>query len=50
MVTASNLIKQVGNYYEISEGNLGSGSPSKLPRGLNALWSSGCLVDVPPLR
>ncbi|HXK18805.1 MAG TPA: amino acid ABC transporter substrate-binding protein, partial [Polyangiaceae bacterium] len=35
---AFNVIKQVGNYGEIYEKNVGMGSPLKFARGVNALW------------
>jgi general L-amino acid transport system substrate-binding protein len=47
---AYNIVKAVGNYGEIYERNVGMGSPIKLPRGLNALWSAGGLMFAPPLR
>lgn len=47
---AYNVIKQVGNYGEIFERNVGAGSPLKLERGLNALWTKGGLQYSPPLR
>ena len=40
---AYNVIKAVGNYEEIYERTIGKGSPYKLPRGLNNLWSKGGL-------
>jgi len=43
-------IKAVGNYGEIFERNLGQGSPLKLPRGVNALWTQGGLMFAPPIR
>jgi len=42
---AYNIIKQVGNYGEIFERNVGPKTPLGLPRGLNALWTQGG-VDV----
>src|SRR5471030_1922169 len=36
---AYNIIKQVGNYSESFERNVGAGSPLKLARGVNALWN-----------
>ncbi len=36
-----NVIKAVGNFGEIYERNLGSGSPYQLPRGINNLWTKG---------
>jgi general L-amino acid transport system substrate-binding protein len=47
---AYNIIKQVGNYGEIFERNVGQGSPLKLKRGLNALWTKGGLMYAPPIR
>src|SRR5690606_36258344 len=35
---ALNIIKQVGNYGESFERNVGKGSPLKIERGLNAQW------------
>ncbi len=45
-----NVIKGVGNYGEIFERNIGSGSPLKIARGLNALWSKGGLQYAAPIR
>lgn len=39
-----------GNYGEIFERNLGGGSPVKLSRGLNDLWTKGGLIYAPPVR
>ena len=47
---AYNEIKLVGNYGEIFERNLGAGSPMKLERGLNALWTKGGLIYPIPIR
>jgi general L-amino acid transport system substrate-binding protein len=47
---AYNIIKQVGNYGESFERNVGMGSPLKISRGLNALWSKGGLQYAPPIR
>ena len=44
------VIKQVGNYGEIFDRNVGAGSPLKIQRGLNALWNQGGLQYAPPLR
>lgn len=46
---AYQVIKQVGNYGEIFERNAGKGSPLKLDRGLNALYTQGGLIYAPPL-
>jgi general L-amino acid transport system substrate-binding protein len=45
-----NIIKQVGNYGESFERNVGMGSPLKIDRGLNALWTKGGLQYAPPIR
>jgi general L-amino acid transport system substrate-binding protein len=47
---AYNIVKQVGNYGEIFNRNVGEGSPLKIRRGLNALWSQGGLQYAPPIR
>ena len=47
---AYNVIRQVGNYGEIFERNVGAGSRLKLDRGLNAQWTAGGLQYAPPLR
>ena len=44
------IIKQVGNYGEVFERNVGQGSPLKITRGLNALWTKGGLQYAPPVR
>lgn len=44
------VIGQVGNYGEIYDRHLGNGSPLKLPRGINDLWSRGGLLVAPPVR
>ena len=45
-----NIIKQVGNYGESFERNVGMGSPLKLPRGANQLWTKGGLQYAWPVR
>ena len=47
---AYNIIKQVGNYGEIFERNIGASTPIGLARGLNALWTKGGLQYSPPFR
>jgi general L-amino acid transport system substrate-binding protein len=44
------IVKQVGNYGESFERNLGAQSPLKLPRGHMNLWTHGGLMMSPPLR
>lgn len=47
---AYNEIKAVGNYGDIFERNIGAGSPMKLERGLNNLWTKGGLLYAMPIR
>lgn len=47
---AYRVIKQVGNYGEVFERNLGKGSPLKLDRGLNKQWKDGGLIYAPPFN
>ena len=47
---AYQIIKQVGNYGEIFERNIGKSTPIGLARGLNALWTKGGLQYSPPFR
>ena len=43
------IIRHVGNYGEVFERNLGSGSPLAIPRGLNRLWRDGGIQYAPPI-
>ena len=45
-----NIIKQVGNYGESFDRNVGKDSPLKVERGQNALWTKGGLQYAPPIR
>lgn len=47
---AYNAIKQVGNYAEIFDRNLGQESPWKFQRGINALWRNGGVLYPLELR
>lgn len=47
---AYRIIKLVGNYGEVFEKNVGQGSPLKIARGQNALWTKGGLQYAPPVR
>lgn len=47
---ALNIIKQVGNYGESFERNVGKGSKLKIERGLNALYTQGGLMYAPPFK
>ena len=44
------VIKQVGNYSESYERTVGMGSPLKLKRGANELWTKGGLLFTPPFQ
>jgi general L-amino acid transport system substrate-binding protein len=44
------IVKAVGNYGEVFERNVGSGSPLAISRGLNNLWNKGGLQYAPPIR
>jgi general L-amino acid transport system substrate-binding protein len=46
----ANIIKTTGNYGEIFERNVGAGSPLKISRGINALWTKGGLQYGMPIR
>jgi general L-amino acid transport system substrate-binding protein len=45
-----NIVKQVGNYGESFERNVGSGSTLEIDRGLNKLWTQGGIRYAPPIR
>ena len=47
---AYRIVKQVGNYGESFERNLGPKSAVGLPRGANNLWTKGGLMYSPPVR
>lgn len=47
---AYRVIKNVGNYGEVYERNLGKGSQFQLDRGQNDLWTRGGLLYSPPFR
>ncbi|HET9903414.1 MAG TPA: amino acid ABC transporter substrate-binding protein [Xanthobacteraceae bacterium] len=47
---AYRIVKHLGNYGELFERNVGQGSPLKIARGLNALWTKGGLQYAPPVR
>ena len=46
---AREMIAEMGNFAEIYDRNLGEGSPYKLERGLNNLWSNGGVLYTPIL-
>jgi general L-amino acid transport system substrate-binding protein len=45
-----NIIKQVGNYGESFDRNVGKDSPLKLARGINQLWTKGGIMYGMPVR
>jgi general L-amino acid transport system substrate-binding protein len=47
---AYRIIKLIGNYGDSFERNIGQGSPLKITRGLNALWTKGGLQYGLPIR
>jgi general L-amino acid transport system substrate-binding protein len=47
---AARIIRHVGNYGEVYDRNVGSGSKLAIPRGLNQLWSAGGIQYAPPIR
>ncbi len=47
---AYNIVKQVGNYGEIFDRNVGPKTKLGLQRGLNALWTKGGLMYAAPFR
>jgi general L-amino acid transport system substrate-binding protein len=47
---AVSIVKLVGNYGEVFERNVGSGSRLKIDRGLNKLWNKGGIQYAPPIR
>ncbi len=44
------IVKMVGNYGEVFDRNVGAGSPLRIARGLNALWTKGGVQYAPPIR
>lgn len=47
---AVRIIKHVGNYGEVFDRNIGEGSPMKIKRGINDLWTKGGLQYGIPVR
>jgi general L-amino acid transport system substrate-binding protein len=47
---AYNIVKQVGNYGEVFERNVGVNTTLGIERGLNALWTDGGLMYSPPFK
>jgi general L-amino acid transport system substrate-binding protein len=47
---AARIVRHVGNYGEVYDRNVGTGSKLGIPRGLNQLWSAGGIQYAPPIR
>ena len=47
---AANIVKQVGNYAESFDRNVGPNTSLKLSRGVNANWKDGGLMYGMPAR
>jgi len=47
---AARVITLVGNYGEVYERTVGTGSRLGIPRGVNQLWSKGGILYAPPIR
>jgi general L-amino acid transport system substrate-binding protein len=47
---AARIIRHVGNYGEVYDRNVGTGSKLNIPRGMNQLWSNGGIQYAPPIR
>ena len=47
---AVRIIRHVGNYGEVFERNVGTGSKLAIPRGINSLWTNGGIQYAPPIR
>ena len=44
------IVKNIGNYGEAYDRNVGKDSPLSIERGLNRLWNQGGIMFAPPLR
>ncbi|MGA0563599.1 amino acid ABC transporter substrate-binding protein [Ancylobacter sp. VNQ12] len=44
------IVRNVGNYGEVFERNIGTNSKLGIPRGINQLWSTGGILYAPPIR
>jgi general L-amino acid transport system substrate-binding protein len=47
---AVRIVRQVGNYGEVFERNVGTDSRLGIPRGLNHLWTTGGILYAPAIR
>jgi general L-amino acid transport system substrate-binding protein len=44
------IVKAVGNYGEVYDRNVGIKTPLGIPRGINALWTTGGILYAPPIH
>ena len=44
------IVRLAGNYAEVYDRNVGVKSRLKIPRGINALWTTGGILYAPPVR
>jgi general L-amino acid transport system substrate-binding protein len=47
---ALRAVQAIGNYGEMFDRDVGAGSPYRLARGRNALWTQGGMMYAPPIR
>jgi general L-amino acid transport system substrate-binding protein len=47
---AVRIVRDVGNYSEVFERNVGTGSKLGVSRGINKLWTQGGIQYAPPIR
>ena len=47
---AARIVRLVGNYADVYDRNVGTGSKLGIPRGLNNLWDRGGIQYAPPIR
>lgn len=47
---AVRIVRQIGNYSEVFERNVGVQSRLAIPRGINMLWTNGGIQYAPPIR
>jgi general L-amino acid transport system substrate-binding protein len=47
---AARILRLVGNYGEVFERNVGTGSQLAIPRGINSLWDRGGIQYAPPIQ
>jgi general L-amino acid transport system substrate-binding protein len=47
---AERIVRLVGNYGEVFDRNVGSGSKLGIDRGINNLWNKGGILYAPPVR